>query len=58
MRIVKKKLGKNPENSRNNNQKRAKYNDSVAGIKMQVGNFLKFNKNVVPDKGMQEGKFP
>ena len=58
MRIVTKNLGKNQENSGNNNQKRVKYNDSVAGTKMQVGNFLKFNKNVVPNKGMQEGKFP
>ena len=58
MRIVMKNLGENQENSGNNNQKKAKYSDSVGGIKMQVGNFLKFNKNVVPNKGMQEGKFP
>ena len=58
MRIVMKNLGENQENSGNNNQKRVKYDDSAAGIKMQVGNFLKFNKNVVPNKGMQGGKLP
>ena len=61
MRIVMKNLGKLreiQENSGNNNQKGQKTMIMQAGIKMQVGIFVKLNKNVVPNKGMQEGKFP
>ena len=61
MRIVTKnlaKLRKIQENSGNNNQKGQNAMIMQAGIRMQVGIFLKFNKNVVPNKGMQEGKFP
>ena len=52
------KFAKIKKNSGNNNQKGQNAMIMQAGIRMQVGIFLKFNKNVVPNKGMQEGKFP